>query len=110
MTDSEFIEEMATRLNLLIEGDPARAAVVLTTPLVRAGYANVGHFLGQMCLPRGITQDTDPAELQNVKFLMPVMEGGRIARFEAVTGAELQEKAGQAAQGAAEPPDGKKVH
>jgi len=110
MTDAEFIEEMATRLNLLIEGDADRATAVLTASLAHAGYANVGHFLGQMCLPRGITPATAPEELQNVKFLMPVMGKGRIARFEAVTGAQLQEKAAQAAQGVTEPSDGSKVH
>ena len=110
MTDSEFIEEMATRLNLLLEGDSDRALAALTVSLTHAGYANVGHFLGQMCLPRGITPATSPDELQNVKFLMPVMEGGRIVQFQAVTGAELQEKAAEAAQGGAEPSGGSEVH
>lgn len=110
MTDSEFIEEMATRLNLLLEGDADQTATVLAVPLTHAGYANIGHFLGQMCLPRGISSDTSPDTLQNVKFLMPVTEGGRITKFATVTGAELQERAAEAAQKAQEPPDGDKIH
>jgi hypothetical protein len=115
MTDAEFVEELATRLNLLIEADSNRAQAVLTMPLLQAGYANVGHFLGQMCCPRGITDQTAPKDLQDVKFLMPVLDGERIARFRSVTGSELQQKAAEAAQkradaAAAKDPGDPKIH
>jgi len=103
MTDAEFAEELAERLNLFLKADEARASATLTTALTHAGYANVGHFLRQLCLPRGIDYNTPPEALQNVKFLMPVLaDNTRIIGFRAVTGAELQEKLAQMQQRAQE--------
>ena len=114
MTDEEFLEEMAARLNLFIEGDAKRAHVTLATPLTHAGYASVGHFLGQLCSPRGITEKTEADLLQNVKFLMPEFDEGRITGFQAVTGADLQKRVAEGAQkaqaAAAQKKDKSKVH
>jgi SNF2 family DNA or RNA helicase len=93
MTDAEFADELATRLNLFLEADALRAGATLTSSLAHVGYANVGHFLGQLCLPRGVDISTDPEELKNVKFLMPVLdEKNGIKAFQTVTGEELQQK------------------
>jgi hypothetical protein len=111
MTDDEFVAELATRLNLFLQSDDQRSQAVLTTPLMHAGFASVGHFLGQICCPRGITDQSPPEQLENVKFLMPHIDKGRIVRFECVTGAELQERVKEAAQEAeSEGPDGTKIH
>jgi len=114
MTDEEFVNELTTRLNLFLEVGDERAQATLTTPLMHVGYASVGHFLGQLCCPRGISDTTPPEQLQNVKFLMPVVDDGRITSFQAVTGAELQRRVGEmakkAAQDTTEPSDGDKVH
>jgi len=114
MTDEEFVEELATRLNLFIDVDEQRSLAVLTTPLMQAGYANVGHFLGQLCCPRGITDASPPEQLANVKFLMPVLKKGRITSFRAVTGTEIQEKVREAAEAAhsarADDADDPKIH
>lgn len=100
MTDAEFVEEIAKRLNLLLEADQNRAQQILTTPMVHVQYANVGHFLGQLGLPRGLGRDTPPEDMREVKFLMPVIdENGRIKEFEAVTGQDLEERAAQSGQG-----------
>lgn len=92
MTDAEFVEEMAARLNLVLEADPQRATHVLGTSLTHVGYASVGHFVSQLAIPRGIDPTTSPDVLKNVKFLVPVIEDGRIVKFDAVTGEELQQR------------------
>jgi len=91
MNDLEFVEELAKRLNLLLEADSDRLQLVLGVPLSHAGYASVGHFISQLGLPRGITQDTPAKAVENVKFLVPVIEKGRILKFEVLTGDELYE-------------------
>lgn len=101
MTDAEFVEELAERLNLFLQADPGRANAALLTPMSHAGYASVGHLLGQFCLPRGINPSADPATVENVKFLVPVIEDRRIVKFEAVTGQELQERHRQMAEAVA---------
>lgn len=112
MTDAEFTEEIANRLNALLRADEARAMQGLTTPMVHAGYANVGHFLGQLCLPAGVDHSTPPDQLQNVKFLMPVIgENGRINSFRAVTGEELAQEHAQMQERRAQAKDDEsKIH
>jgi len=103
MTDDEFIEELVTRLNMFLEMDQERANKTLMTPMAHAGYANVGHFLGQFCLPRGTGMDTPAEELKDVKFLLPeVAAEGGITGFRAVTGEQLQEEASVMQQRATE--------
>lgn len=92
MNDSEFAEELVARLNLFISANPDRAHATLFVPLSHAGYASVGHFVGQLAMPRNITSEATAEDLKNVKFVAPVLEGARIVRFETVTGAELQRR------------------
>jgi len=92
MTDAEFVEELAARLNLVLEADADRTNVVLGSSLTHAGYASVGHFVSQLGLPRGIAPETHPDVLRNVKFLVPVVEDRRIVKFNAITGQELQQR------------------
>lgn len=98
MTDSEFADEVAARLNRFLELNYQRAHATLITPLTHVGYANVAHMLGQLCLPHGMTQATAPEAMLDTKFLMPVIdkEKGQITGFESVTGAELQKRAQEA--------------
>ena len=112
MTDAEFAEELVTRLNLFLDADNARAAATLTTSLAHVGYANIGHFIGQLCMPRGVDQNTPPEQLKDVKFLMPVLDEKRgIKAFKAVTGEELQEQHAQMQQKMTDAEDEKsKVH
>jgi hypothetical protein len=102
MTDGEFLEELVIRLNLIIEADKDRASAVFGTPLVHARYASVGHFLGQLAMPRTITKEASAEEVRNVKFIVPVVEDQRITRFETVTGVELQARHAAAAKAAEE--------
>lgn len=93
MTDAEFVDELVARLNLFLEIDPLRAKATLTSSLAHVGYANVGHFLGQFCLPRGVDETTAPEDLTNVKFVMPLLDEDQgIKGFQTVTGEELQQK------------------
>jgi len=112
MTDAEFADELVARLNLFLEGDNARAAATLTTSLAHVGYANVGHFVGQLCLPRGVDMTTPPESLKDVKFLMPVLDEKRgIKAFRAVTGEELQVKHAEMLQQMADTDeDDSKIH
>lgn len=100
MNDGEFADEVARRLNRFLEVDNVRAAATLTSSLAHVGYANVAHFMGQLCLPHGMTQKTPPEEMQNVKFLLPVVDQQerRITGFRTATGAELQKEAELAQQ------------
>jgi hypothetical protein len=102
MTDGDFLEELVIRLNLIIEADKDRATKIFGTPLFHAGYASVGHFLGQLAMPRTITKEATADEVRNVKFIAPVVEDQRITRFEALTGAELQKRHLEAAKAAEE--------
>lgn len=103
MTDAEFVEEFAERLTLWLHADAARANAALLTPLGHAGYANVGHLLGQICFPRGIDPANPPREgvLEEVRFLTPVVQDRRITAFEAVSGADLQRRQQEMAERAA---------
>jgi hypothetical protein len=107
MTDAEFVDELVARLNLLLKADADRANAVFGTPLAHAAYASVGHFVGQLAMPRHITREASVDDVQNVKFVAPVVEDRRIMKFEAVTGAELQKRHAKAAQGAS---DGSGTH
>ena len=98
MTDNEFIEELAARLTLFLEGDRRRATSVLTCPLGFAGYANVGHFLGQLALPRGLDHNTSAEQLEGTLFLTPVIEEGIVTKFEAIPGRELDKRHQEAAE------------
>lgn len=99
MTDAEFADELVVRLNLFLDADNLRASATLTTSLAHVGYANVGHFIGQLCLPRGVGADTAPESLQNVKFVMPILDEKRgIKAFKTVTGEELQQKHAEMSQ------------
>lgn len=93
MTDAEFTDELVARLNRFIEADPDRANVILCTSLLNAGYASVGHFVGQLGMPAGLSPGTKPEDLQNVKFILPLVVEGRIVKFEGIAGTELQERA-----------------
>lgn len=106
MTDAEFVDELATRLNAFLAQDFERAQYVLLMPLARAGYASVGHFLGEVGLPRGITRKTPEGELADVRFLVPEIRQDMIVKFLTVTGAELQERA----QKTPEKPEDPQVH
>jgi hypothetical protein len=112
MTDAEFAEELVVRLNLFLEADNMRAGATLTTSLAHVGYANVGHFLGQLCMPRGVDMNTPPESLKDVKFLMPVLDEKQgIKAFKAVTGEELQERHAAMQQKMAEQKDAEdKIH
>jgi len=98
MTDDEFADEVARRLNRFIKTDEMRSLATLTSSLAHVGYANVAHFLGQLCLPHGMTQETPPEEMENVKFLMPIidLEKKGIKGFRTATGSELQQEAEKA--------------
>ena len=99
MTDAEFADELVVRLNLFLDADNLRAGATLTTSLAHVGYANVGHFLGQLCMPRGVDMTTPPEDLKNVKFLMPSIDEKRgIKAVQSVTGEELQQKAAEMQQ------------
>lgn len=96
MTDAEFADELVIRLNLFLDADNMRAGATLTTSMAHVGYANVGHFLGQICMPRGVDMATPPEDLKDVKFLMPILDEKRgIKAFQAVTGEELQQRAAE---------------
>lgn len=110
MTDAEFAEELVARLNLVLEADHPRATAVFATSLHKAGYASVAHFIGQLAMPRHITKEATADDVQNVKFVAPVIEDQRIVKFEAVTGEELQERHMAAAKGAQEKKDGSQTH
>lgn len=92
MNDPEFVDELVTRLNLVIDADPERANAVFGVSLQGAGYASVGHFIGQLAMPRHITKEATASDVENVKFVVPVVEDQRIVKFESVTGAELQRR------------------
>ena len=100
MTDAEFTDELVARLNLLIEADAERANKVFTTPLHAAAYASVGHFVGQLAMPRHITKEASADDVTGVKFVVPVVEDQRIVKFEALSGGELQERHETAAKAA----------
>jgi len=100
MTDAEFTDELVERLNLLLEADPKRANTVFTTPLHNAAYASVGHFVGQLAMPRHITKEATADDVTGVKFVVPVVEDQRIVKFEALSGGELQERHEAAAKAA----------
>lgn len=97
MTDAEFVDELVTRLNLTLEADQNRANSAFSTPLGHAGYASVAHFIGQLGMPRGINETASADDVLNVKFIVPIVEGGRIMGFEGVTGSELQNRHAKAA-------------
>lgn len=90
MNDAEFVEEFAARLNLFLQADETRANAALLTSLAHAGFANVGHLLGQLCFPRGFSPGSEVG--RTVKFLAPIIENHRIAQFKALTGEELQQQ------------------
>lgn len=98
MNDAEFADEVARRLNRFLQTEEKRAMATLTSSLAHVGYANVAHFLGQLCLPHGMTQETPPEEMQNVKFLLPIVDPKerRINGFRTATGKQLQEEAEEA--------------
>lgn len=115
MTDDEFMEELVARVNLFLEADLDKANRVLCTPLTHAGYASVGHFIGMLTLPRSLNPVTaTPAEMANVKMVMPVIRENMITAFTLVAGADLQKRAQQTpkaedSEGAEDAPD-PKVH
>jgi len=103
MTHAEFADELVIRLNQFLDADRMRAGATLTTSMAHVGYANVAHFMGQLCLPPGVDMQTPPESLKDVKFLMPVLDEKRgIKAFQAVTGDELQQKAAEMQQKMAE--------
>lgn len=112
MHDAEFADELVTRLNLMLEADPARANAVFTTPLGHAAYASVGHFVSQLALPRHITKEATADEVKEVKFIAPVISDQTIVKFEALTGDQLQQRHAEAAEAAeaAEKAKDPKVH
>jgi hypothetical protein len=93
MTDDEFTEELVARINHIIELDPERANLILCTELMQGGYASVGHFLGQLAMPRGVGPTTAAKDLANVKFVLPLVVDGKIVKFEGIAGADLQKRA-----------------
>jgi hypothetical protein len=110
MTDAEFTDELVARLNLFLEADLDRANAVLTSPLHRAGYASVGHFVGQLAMPRHITREASAQEVSDVKFVAPVVEDQKIVKFESLSGAELQERHAAAAREAQRRAEDQKTH
>lgn len=110
MTDEEFVDELVARLNHFIELNPDRANAVLCTELLKAGYASVGHFVGQLAMPRGLGPQTKAEDLQNVKFVLPLIEDGKIVKFEGVPGTELQERAQRFKPEPPQGPEDPKVH
>ena len=115
MTDDEFMEELVARVNLFLEADLHKANQVLCTPLIHAGYASVGHFIGTLALPRTLNPVTaSPEEMAKVKMVMPIIRENMIAKFTLVAGADLQKQAQQQAksevsEGAEDAPD-RKIH
>jgi hypothetical protein len=93
MTDADFVKELARRLNTFLEQAPERANGVLATPMPHAGYAGVAHFLGELGMPKGVTDQTNMGDLQETLFLFPIIEDHRIVHFEVVTGVDLAQKA-----------------
>lgn len=91
MTDNDFVSELVERLNLFLKGSPERANRVLRTPLLHAQYATVGHFLGQLGLPRHITKDTEIKDMEKTLFIVPCFNEQRITHFRTATGKEIQE-------------------
>lgn len=90
--ESEFVRELAERLNSFLKQDPERANAVLATPIPHAKYTGVAHFLGVLALPPHATDETYTPSADQL-FLYPIIENQRIQRFEVVSGEFLAQAA-----------------
>jgi hypothetical protein len=84
MEDNEFVVELARRINTFFEQDEDRTRAVLSTPIPAAGYASVAHFLGELCMPKGI-KDLNPSEMGSKNLLVPKVKDGKLLGVEVVT-------------------------
>lgn len=91
ISDKAFLEELARRLNVLLERDVDRMNGVLSVPMAHAGYANLGHFLGALGLAR-IKTPFEPKEAHDLLFLVPIIEARKIVKFEILSGRELEKR------------------
>lgn len=96
MDDNDFVTEMARRINTFFEQNEERARTALMMPVFQAGYASVAHFLGELCMPKGITKDSDPEALAEKLILLPKSGDQGLTGVEVLTMAQFEERAKKA--------------
>lgn len=92
LSDKDFLEELARRLNVLLERDVDRMNGALSVPMAHAGFANLGHFLGSLGLAPRVASPFQPRDVHDLLFLVPIIEDRKIVKFEVLTGRELEQR------------------
>ena len=95
MDDNDFVTEVARRINTFFEQNEERARAALMMPIHQAGYASVAQLFGELCMPKGITKNSDPAVLADKLILIPKIEDQQLTGVEVLTMTEFQERAGK---------------